>query len=96
MVTGLANVAAAALVLATRAAEHAAVEAVQDPQKSPLVVLKVQFLFPICQLRAHRDASKTLDKVPPNLVCVEFKGPLRIAGGGRALHVFASEKFFVR
>jgi hypothetical protein len=53
-------------------------------------------LFPICQLRAHRDASKTLDKVPPNLVCVEFKGPLRIAGGGRALHVFASEKFFVR
>jgi len=41
-------VAAAALVLAARAAENAAVEAVQYPQKSSLVVLKVQVLLPIC------------------------------------------------
>ena len=47
LVASLANVAAAALVLAARAAEHAAVEAVQDPQKSTLVVFKVQVRLPI-------------------------------------------------
>jgi hypothetical protein len=35
-------------VLAARAAEDTAVEAVQDPQKSPLVVFKVQLVLPIC------------------------------------------------
>ena len=48
LVASLANVAAAALVLAAWAAEHSAVKVVQDPQKSPLVVFKVQVLHPIC------------------------------------------------
>ena len=43
----LALVPAAALVLAAWAAEHAAIEAVQDPQKSTLVVFKVQVRLPI-------------------------------------------------
>ncbi len=47
MVSSLADMAAAALVLAARAAEDTAVEAVQDPEKSALVVFKVQILFPI-------------------------------------------------
>ena len=47
LVASLANVAAAALVLAAWAAENSAVQAVQDPQKSPLVVFKVQVLHPI-------------------------------------------------
>ena len=47
LVASLADVAAAALVLAARAAEHTAVQAVQDPQQSPLVVFKIQVLLPI-------------------------------------------------
>ena len=47
LVASLTNMAAAALVLAARAAEDTAVEAVQDPQKSPLVVFKVQLVLPI-------------------------------------------------
>ena len=48
LVASLADMAAAALMLAARAAEDTAVEAVQDPQKSPLVIFKVQVLLPIC------------------------------------------------
>ncbi len=48
LVASLTDVAAAALVLAARAAEDAAVEAVQNPQKSPLVVFEVQLVLPIC------------------------------------------------
>ena len=47
LVASFADVAAAALMLATRAAEDPAIEAVQDPQKSTLVVFKVQLLLPI-------------------------------------------------
>ena len=47
LVASLADVAAAALMLAARAAEDPAIEAVQDPQKSTLVVFKVQLLLPI-------------------------------------------------
>lgn len=47
LVSSLADVAAAALVLAARAAEDAAVQAVQDPEKSALVVFKVQVLLQI-------------------------------------------------
>jgi len=47
LVSSLADVAAAALVLSAGAAEDAAVQAVQDPQKSPLVVFKVQVLLQI-------------------------------------------------
>ncbi len=47
LVSSLADVAAAALMLATRAAEDAAVQAVQDPEKSALVVFKVQVLLQI-------------------------------------------------
>jgi hypothetical protein len=35
-------------VFAARAAEDAAVQAVQDSQKSTLVVFKVQLVLPIC------------------------------------------------
>ena len=47
LVASLADVTAAALVLAARAAEHSAVKAVQDPQQSPFVVFKVQLLLQI-------------------------------------------------
>jgi hypothetical protein len=47
LVARLANAAAAAFVLAAWAAEHSAVQVVQDPQKSPLVVFEVQVLLPI-------------------------------------------------
>ncbi len=48
LVASLADMAAAALVFAARAAEDAAVQAVQDSQKSTLVVFKVQLVLPIC------------------------------------------------
>jgi hypothetical protein len=35
-------------VLAARAAEHAAVEAFQDPQSSAFFDFKIQVLLPIC------------------------------------------------
>ena len=47
LVSSLADVAAAALMLAAGAAEDAAVQAVQDPQQSALVVFKVQVLLQI-------------------------------------------------
>jgi len=47
LVASLTDVAAAALVLAARAAEYSAVQAIQDPQKSTLVVFEVQVLLPI-------------------------------------------------
>ena len=47
LVSSLSDVAAAALMLAARAAEDAAVQAVQDPEKSALVVFKVQVLLQI-------------------------------------------------
>jgi hypothetical protein len=48
LIASLANVAAAPVVLATRATEYSAVEAVQDPQNSPFVGFKIQILLPIC------------------------------------------------
>ena len=47
LVSSLADMAAAALVLSAGAAEDAAVQAVQDPEKSALVVFKVQVLLQI-------------------------------------------------
>ena len=44
----LANVAAAAVVLAARAAEYSAVEATQYPQNSAFLDFKIQILLPIC------------------------------------------------
>jgi hypothetical protein len=48
LVASLANVAAAPVVLAARAAEYSAVEAVQDPQNSAFLDFKIQILLPIC------------------------------------------------
>jgi hypothetical protein len=48
MVARFANVAAAALVLAARAAEHSAVQAVQDPQSPTFFDFNTQSLLPIC------------------------------------------------
>lgn len=47
LVASLANMAAAAVVLATRAAEYLAVEAVQDPENSAFIDFKIQILLPI-------------------------------------------------
>ena len=48
LVASLANVAAAPVVLAARATEYSAVQAVQDPQKSAFFDFKIQILLPIC------------------------------------------------